>query len=147
MHSNDGKKLMKASSKVTQTNNRNVSGGGKEGDRKPEGGGNWKKKFNQAMKTPNGLKTVMSVLAEEKKTNKFLIDALKSVQTPGATPSPQITVFNAPSPATPLVYSLKACLLSTSVKLQSILHNNKNEFVLIHTLMRGEHIYRHLIIM
>ena len=40
MHSNDGKKLMKASSKVTQTNNRNVSGGGKEGDRKPEGGGN-----------------------------------------------------------------------------------------------------------
>ena len=65
MHSSGGKKLMKASSKVTQTNNRNVSGGGKEGDRKPEGGGNWKKKFNQAMKTPNGLKNFMLVLADK----------------------------------------------------------------------------------
>ena len=55
---------MKYSRKETQTNNINLSGSGKESDKKPEGGGNWKKKFKQAMKTGNGLKTFMSVLAE-----------------------------------------------------------------------------------
>ena len=36
------------------------------------------------MKIPNGLKTVMMVLAEEEKTNKALIYAFKSVQNPDA---------------------------------------------------------------
>ena len=65
MHSDDSNKLRKYFRKAAHTNNRKGSGSGKEGDKKPKGGGNWRKKFKKAMKTPNGLKTFMSVLAEE----------------------------------------------------------------------------------
>ena len=125
MHSNDIKKLMKLSKKTTQTNERKGSGGGKEGDKKPEDAGNWKRKFKQAMNIPNGLNNFMSVLAEEEKINKTLISSFNSVQTPDATPDPHITVINAPAPATPLIGSLQSLFPDTSVKLQSILHNNK----------------------
>ena len=56
---------MRASGKATHTNKRSGSVSVKEGDKKPEGGGNWKNKSKQVMKTPNILKTVMSVLSEE----------------------------------------------------------------------------------
>ena len=41
-----------------------------------------------------------------------------------ATPAPQIIVINYPAPDTPLVGSLQARFPATSVKIQSILHNN-----------------------
>ena len=44
IHSDDGKKLMKASRKATQTNKKMGSGSGIEGENKPEGECNWKKK-------------------------------------------------------------------------------------------------------
>ena len=82
------------------------------------------------------------MLSEEEKTNKDLIADFQSSQTPDATPVPYITVFNDPGPAKPLIISLQALLPDTSVKLQSILQNNKNYYILllpllIHTQMIG----------
>ena len=50
------------------------------------------------METPNGLKAVMPVLSEGQKTNKYLVAALRSYQTPYATPDPHITVVKALAP-------------------------------------------------
>ena len=121
MHSDEGKKLMKASGKATQTNKRMGPGICIEGDKKPEGGGNQKNKSKQTIKTQNGLKTVMSMLAEEQKTNKYLIYAFQYTHTTYATPTPHIKVVNDP---TPLIGSLQARFLDNSVKIQSILQNN-----------------------
>ena len=75
MRSNAGNKPRKASRKADHNNERRGSGSGKEGYKKPEGGGNWKNKPKQSMKKFNGIKTAMLVLAEEEKTNKYLIAA------------------------------------------------------------------------
>ena len=64
------------------------------------------KKSKQAMKTPNGIKTVMLVIAEEYKTNKTLIASFQSAQTPDANPDTRITVVNDPAPDTPFIGSL-----------------------------------------
>ena len=85
---------MKASRKATQDNKRKGSGNGKKSEKKHEGGGNRNRKFKQAMKNPDGLKTIMSVLYEEEKTNTYLIVALQYVQTPDTNTDPQITVIN-----------------------------------------------------
>ena len=127
MHSNGGKKLTKASIMEAKTNKRKVSGSGKEGNKKPEGGSNWKKKSKQAIKTPDGLKTVMLVFAEEKKTKKSLIVAFQSYQTTDATTATQVTViiYPATDPDKPLIGSLQSRFPANSVKIQSILQNNK----------------------
>ena len=108
---------MKSYKKATQTNKRKVSCSVKEGDKKPENGVNRKKNFKQVMKTPNGLKTFMSVLSD-KEGNFFLIAAFKSIQIHDATPAPDITVvnFTSPDPATPMVGSLLDSFPDTSVK-------------------------------
>ena len=93
------------------------------------------------MKTPNGLKIVMSVSDEEEKTNKSLNVDFQYAQTPDATAATQVTVYNSPDHAAPLIESLHAHLPDNSVKLQSILQKNKNDSILIITLMRGECIY------
>ena len=64
---------MEASRKADHTNKRKVTVSGKEGDKKPEGGRNLKKRFKQVMKTPNGLKTAMLLLGDKDKINKALI--------------------------------------------------------------------------
>ena len=46
-------------------------------DRK-QGNGNWKKNFKKALRTEKGLKTVMSILASEEKSNKAFVAALTS---------------------------------------------------------------------
>ena len=109
---------------ATQANKNKGSGSSKEGSRKSEVGGNWMNKYKQAMKTPNGIKTVMSVLAEEYKTNKTLIASFQSTQTPDATPATNITVIKSPATCKPLICPLQACFLATSVKPQSILESN-----------------------
>ena len=121
VHNNDGKKLMNDSSKANQANKRKGSCSSKEGDKKPKGGGNWKKKTKQAMMITNGLKTVVLMLSEEDKTNKALIGPFQS----NKITNPQITVFKAPAPAQPLIGYLQAQFLDTSVELQIILQNNK----------------------
>ena len=80
--------LMKSSRKANQTQKNKGPGSGKEGDNKPEGGGKLRKKFKQAVKMPNVLKTFMSVLAEEEKTNKYLLAAFQYAQTMDTTPDP-----------------------------------------------------------
>ena len=92
------------------------------------------------MNIPNGIKTFMPVLAEEEKTNKALIAAFWYTQTPGSIPTPHITVANAP---TPMIGSLQARFWVTSVKLKIIIQNNKNDFILIHTLIKGERLNWH----
>ena len=89
---------MRASGKATHTNKRSGSVSVKEGDKKPEGGGNWRKKLKQSMKMTNGLKLSMMVLAGEEKTNKALIAAYQSSQTTDDTPALQITVVKDSDP-------------------------------------------------
>ena len=55
------------------------------------------------MKTTNDLKTVMSVLSKEEKTNKYWIYDFNSVQYPNATPDPKMIFKNDPDPATALI--------------------------------------------
>ena len=83
----------------------------------------------------------------KRKTNESLIADLESFKTPDAITSPQMIVFNAPSAVTFMIKSLQALFLTTSVKLQIILQKNKNDSILVHTLMRGEHLYWQLILM
>ena len=44
--------------------------------------GNWKKKLKSALKTPNGLKNVMGVLAEEDKSNQTLVAVVQASMSP-----------------------------------------------------------------
>ena len=121
INSNDGKKLLKSLRKANQTNKTKRSGSGREGDKKPEGGGNWRNKFKQSTKTLNSLKNVMLVLSEKEKTNKALTAAFQSTQTPDATTYPQVTVGNA---LTTLIGSLQYLFPTNSGKPQRILQKN-----------------------
>ena len=49
--------------------------------------GAWKKKLKKAVKTQNGFKTIMSVLAEEEGKNQALVHALTSIPPASATTS------------------------------------------------------------
>ena len=69
------------------------------------------------------------VLTEEEKTNKPLIAVFRSDQTPYTTLATHITVSNAPAPNQPLIVSLYDCFPNTSVKIQIIPKNNKNDSV------------------
>ena len=117
MKTQEGKKLMKESRKTAAAAKRKNDSSSKESDSK-NGGGNWKKKMKKALKTPQGIKTVMSVLAEEESNNQALVCALRASNTPAPAP--------APAAATPpaMVSSVSATSMAfpaTSVKLQSIL--------------------------
>ena len=66
---------------------RNSSGSKTDGHEDKENNGkrksdakanNWKKKFKKALKSEQGLKTVMSVLASEEKENQALVSMLKA---------------------------------------------------------------------
>jgi hypothetical protein len=86
-------------------------------------GGNWKKKMKKALKTPHGLKSVMSVLAEEEKSNQGLVSALNSTSANTLPPVPP--TIAPPVPPTPPTQAqasaLQAAFPGTSVKLQNIL--------------------------
>ena len=83
--------------------------------------GNWKKKMKKTLKTPHGLKSVMSVLAEEEKLNKGLIAALNATTNLPSPPAPVTPPSFTTPPATGQASSLQAAFPSTSVKLHSIL--------------------------
>ena len=80
---------------------------------------------------PNGLNTVMLVLAGEDKTNKYLIAAFQYDQDPDTNPSPQITFVkdNVPAPYQTLIGPPQARFMETSFKPQSILQDNKNDSI------------------
>ena len=103
----EGKRSRKTSNDKKKSNgyDRNMKknhGGG--------GNGNWKKKFKKDMKSPQGLKSVMSVLAEEDKINSSLVAALKESST---------LISNDVAAAT--VGSFAAAMPDTNLKLQSVL--------------------------
>ena len=117
MGSQEGKKAMRKSrANANKTKRSNDANGDKSQ------GGNWKKKMKKALKTPHGLKSVMSVLAEEEKTNQGLIAALQSSAT---LPPPPVPIAPTPPPQPAQASALQAAFPSTSVKLQSILKNPK----------------------
>ena len=82
---------------------------------------NWKKKFKRALKSERGLKTVMSVLADEEKENQALVSMLKASLT-----SSPVKQGSAKPPSNPpaSVSSISSSLPATSIKLASILRNN-----------------------
>ena len=48
--------------------------------------GNWKKRFKKALKSDTGLKSVMSLLAEEEKNNTAFVAALQTTFAPAPLP-------------------------------------------------------------
>jgi hypothetical protein len=130
MRSQEGKKLMRKS-RAEKRKAEEANEKGENKDKSPAG--NWKKKMKKALKTPQGLKSVMSVLAAEEKTNQGLIAALNGNNPPALPPPAAPTVRFAqpasttPPPANAQASSLQAAFPVTSVKLQHILkNNNKN---------------------
>ena len=121
MKTQDGKKVIKESRKEAKRKRDEAPTTDKNGERS---GGNWKKKFKSAIKTPNGLKTVMAVLAEEEKSNQAMIAAFQTASQPVPLPPAPTTVTSAPPttpPPTPQVSLVQAAMPATTVKLQSIL--------------------------
>ena len=117
MKSNDGKKAMRKS-RDNFLKKRKANGGDdkSKSNSKPEG--NWKKRFKKAIKTPKGLQQVMSVLAEEEKTNTAFVAALQSSLQSNLPPPPaHVPVAQPPATAA----SLQTLLPATTLKLQSIL--------------------------
>jgi len=86
-------------------------------------GGDRKRKFKKAVKTENGLCTIMSVLTNEELTNAPLISALQAqVGAPLPPPSINMTSSFYSKPNQMAIDSLLASVLpATSTKLQSIL--------------------------
>ena len=100
------------------SNNQNPSSRSKrKGDNNSN---NWKKKFKRAIKTENGMKTVMSVLAHEEANHAPLVAALKSQIN-------QLTLNSDSIKNKKLETDVGALSStpSTSVRLQSILKNRK----------------------
>ena len=83
-------------------------------------GGNWKKKMKIAMKTKNGLKTVIAALQEEEQSNK---DFLASLHSQTASVASTSSTTSVPPPAA--ASSISAAFPATTIKLASILKSNK----------------------
>jgi len=77
-------------------------------------GGNWKRKLKKALRSDKGLKTVMSILSSEEKSNMAFVQALTSAET------------TKPSGENGSVSALNKSLPATSLKLQTILKRNAN---------------------
>ena len=128
MKTQEGKKAMRQSRKAFQKKRKRSPDTDADDKKTPSDSNSWKKKFKKAMKTPNGLKTVMTVLAEEEKSNSALIAALQANPMPqqGTVTLPPAPTAPAPAPPqAPTVGSVQASFPATSLKLQSILKNGK----------------------
>ena len=97
-------------------------------DKESDGGGNWKRKFKKAMKTPNGLSHIMSVLLSEEQTNAHVSPVFQSSHScqiqPNSTISalpPRVPPGPPPQAATSSQLAAAFPALSTRVQLQSIL--------------------------
>ena len=144
MKSNEGKKVMKDSRKAFSKKRKAEQGGDKQNN-SPSNGTNWKKKMKKALKSSNGIATVMAVLAEEERKNTALQSALRAatptsttpaqanvstlqVQMPPVSSQPAATPIPAPAPpANPSVSALEAAYPATSLTLKSILRNGRKE--------------------
>jgi hypothetical protein len=96
-------------------------------------GGDWKKKFKKALKTPEGLAHVMSVMAKEDSDGGNYVAALASLQAKPLPPAPTVAPTAAPATAPNVsfaaaqVSSVNSSFpnLSTKVQLQSIIKSSK----------------------
>ena len=102
----EGKRARKTSDKKSNSNGYDLNTNNKHGGR---GDGNWKEKFKKAINSPQGLKSVMSVIAEEEKINTSLVASLKAS-------SALIPNYSAAD----TVGSISAAVPSNNLKLQSI---------------------------
>lgn len=118
----EGRKTITASRKA---HNKKRNASSPSGPSKPNmNGKTWKSKFKKALKTDKGLKTIMSVLAEEEKTNTALVAALQTVPPP-AVPAPLPPPPQAPTATASAATALALNFPATQVKLQSILKKSK----------------------
>ena len=108
-----GKKAIKKGQKKGKDKRRRGDGD----DDTSSSGGNWKKKMKKAMKTPEGLAHVMSIMAEEEAKSTAYVASLRSTLPPAATAPPSA----APSAAQVESVAGNYSNMSTQVKLQSIL--------------------------
>ena len=128
MQTQEGKKVMKQGRKAASSKRKADKDNKSDGDKS---NGSWKKKMKRAMKTPQGLKSIMSVLAEEEQNNQGFVASLAALNNTSAPPpAPAITLPPAPAPThiaptPPQVSALSSLLPATSVKLHSILKNKK----------------------
>ena len=118
----EGKKLLDKSRGVATAKKRKAEGGGKGTDtsKGKTTEGNWKKRLKKAVKTQQGFKTIMSVLAAEETRNQSLLRTLSSAITPpvvNPTVQPAIAASNAVPPPAPKTISFPA----TNLKLSAIL--------------------------
>ena len=107
----------------------------KGGDKDSESGGNWKRKFKKAMKTPNGLSHIMSVLMSEEQNNAIIASVLQSQQHLPQSPQPIVSPSSQPRSMIPQVKPPQQAIrsqlaaafpaLATKVELQSILKSSK----------------------
>jgi len=131
--SDEGRKVLKASRESALKKRKPDS----DSNKSNKGNGTWKKKFKKALKTPNGLKTVMSLLAEEEKSNVALVAALNTANNGNGNvqqyantplpPAPQTHFYPPPSSDNANVSSLSLRYPATQLKLNSILKNRKPE--------------------
>ena len=121
MRTSEGKKHLEKNrgSSNGKGKRKQSGGGGGNGNKKAEAG-NWKKKFKKALNTPKGLAHIMSVLAEEEKSNQALVAAF---QVPAAIPpvAPVVRIAQPTVASVVSVANLASSLPSTSLKLASIL--------------------------
>ena len=117
---NDGEKALKKSR--LEAEKRQAVDWHKEGGAVKRGGnttvsdGAWKKKLKRAVKTKNGFKTIMSVLAEEESVNQALVHALTAGAEPKSSNTSSVVVETSKSPETKFP--------ATTLKLSSILKKN-----------------------
>ena len=103
------------------TKKRKYEGKEKGKNNKPKGDGNWKKKLKSAIKTQNGFKTVMSVLAEEEAANVEWSRVLTSIVAPTPAPAPGVTPTAASVQAASTAASRAVSFPATTLKLSAIL--------------------------
>ena len=121
--SQDGKKILEKS-KASADKKRKLEKTKGKSD-KPKGEGNWKKKLKSAVKTQNGFKTIMSVLAEEEASNVEWSKALASITAPPPTTTPPPTAGAVQ--ATSLPKNSSVTFPATSLKLSTILKGGANK--------------------
>ena len=123
MKTNDGKKVIKKSRNAFLSNKKRKHNGDDNKKSSAKSEGNWKKCFKKAIRTTKGIKTVMSNIAKEEKTNTAFVSALNRAFQPNLSPAsiptpvvqPAVTIASA---------TLQSAMTATASKTQSILKNN-----------------------
>ena len=117
--SNEGKKILaksrEAADKKRKADGKSGGGGGGGKGKKTVSEGAWKKKLKRAVKTQNGFKTIMSVLADEEFKNQALVDALSSVSVPPASATSSSAAATVPKSPSSVKFP------ATSLKMSTIL--------------------------